>query len=266
MNKNFMLFYNNDIYTNPIQFHSHDYFEIYFFMNGYVEYYVENEEYDMKRGDVLIIPPGKLHRPVIEENFPYERYVLWILNSHIENNEGIKKFIEELNRLTKEKNTRLVSFFNQSQKDIRLLLDKAFENYKSNTELSNYVSESCIIMILNELRIKLTDALPAVMIQKELVHRVIIYLNENFRNNPSLEEISAKFFVSKYYLSHKFKEYTKTTIHNYILMKKINLAKELLQKGVSPQEISNICGFSTYANFYKAFKERTGVSPRNYKI
>lgn len=49
-------------------------------------------------------------------------------------------------------------------------------------------------------------------------------------------------------------------------MKKINLAKGLLQKGVSPQEISNICGFSTYANFYKAFKERTGVSPRNYKI
>ena len=50
-----MLFYNNDIYTNPIQFHSHDYFEIYFFMNGYVKYYVENEEYDMKKDKSSII-------------------------------------------------------------------------------------------------------------------------------------------------------------------------------------------------------------------
>ena len=49
----------------------------------------------------------------------------------------------------------------------------------------------------------------------------------------------------------------------YILMKKINLAKELLTSGIAPQDACERCGFSTYSNFYKAFVERTGISPKN---
>lgn len=260
-----MLFHNKDIYTDPILFHSHDYYEIYFFVDGSVKYYVENEDYELKKGDVLIIPPGKLHRPVIEDNLPYERYVLWILNSYLRNHDGIRGFIDEIKRLTEEKHTHLVSCNVEEQNNLRALIDKAFENYISKEGLSEYISESCIMLIFHELRKKLLNTNRAEYEQGNIVRQVILYLNENFVNTPSLDELSAEFFVSKYYLSHKFKEYTKTTIHNYILTKKINLAKELLMIGTPSQIVSEKCGFSTYSNFYKAFIERTGISPRNYK-
>ncbi len=265
MKKDFMLFHNKDRYTKPILFHSHDYYEIYFFSDGSVKYYVENEDYELKKGDVLIIPPGKLHRPVIEGNLPYERYVLWILNSFLMNNDGISGFLSEIIRLTEEKNTRLVSFNDEEQHALWALLDKAMENYTSKEELSEYISESCIMLILNELRRKLLITNQAEHEQGDIIRRVIVYLNENFVSTPSLDELSEVFFVSKYHLAHRFKEYTKTTIHNYILMKKINLAKELLKNGTAPQKVCEKCGFSTYSNFYKAFIERTGISPRDYK-
>lgn len=264
MKKDFMLSHNTDRYTKPIQFHSHDHFEIYFFAAGSVKYYVENEDYELKKGDVLIIPPGKLHRPVIEDNSPYERYVLWIFNSFLMNNSGIGGFVGEINQLTEEKKTHLVSFSAEEQNSIRALLDKALENYNSEEAFSEYISESCIMLVLGELQKKFLSADQAEFEQGDIIRRVIVYLNENFVSTPSLDELSAEFFLSKYYLSHKFKEYTKTTIHNYILMKKINLAKELLKNGTPPHTVCEKCGFSTYSNFYKAFLERTGFSPGNY--
>ena len=87
---------------------------------------------------------------------------------------------------------------------------------------------------------------------------------DNITETPSLDELSEKFYVSKYYLLRKFKEHTKTTIHQYILMKKINLAKELLVNGCSPQKAFTLCGFSTYSNFYKAFVRETRTSPRDF--
>lgn len=259
-----MLSHNKERYTKPILFHSHDYYEIYFFADGSVKYYVENEDYALKKGDVLIIPPGKLHRPVIEDNSPYERYVLWIFNSYLMNNAGIRGFIGEIGRLAEEKNTHLVSFNDGEQGELRELLDKALENFISEGELSGYISESCIMLILDELRKKFLSAEQAEYGQGDIIRQVIVYLNENFVSSPTLDELSAVFFVSKYYLSHRFKEYTKTTIHNYILMKKINLAKELLKNGTPPQSVCEKCGFSTYSNFYKAFTGQTGVSPGNF--
>lgn len=70
------------------------------------------------------------------------------------------------------------------------------------------------------------------------------------------------FYISKYYLARKFKERTNTTIHKYILMKKINLAKELLYNNTSPIDVCTQCGFSTYSNFYKEFLKQTGSSPK----
>lgn len=264
MKNDIMISHNKDIYTKEILFHSHDYYEIYFFADGRVKYYVENESYELKKGDVLIIPPDKLHRPVIEENIPYERYVMWIYNSCLTRNVGINGFIRNINSLADEKKTHRVSFEGEEYERLRRLLDNTLESYLSEDELSEYVAESCIMLILDKLKKAFSEVSCAEYDQSDIIRQVIVYLNENFIYSPSLDKLAAEFFVSKYYLCHRFKEYTKTSVHNYILMKKINLAKALLKNGATPQNVSEQCGFSSYSNFYKAFVERTGISPSNY--
>lgn len=264
MDNCFQISHNKENYTKPIYFHSHDFYEIYFFVDGNVTYYIENESYTLAKGDVLIIPPGKLHRPVIEGSKPYERYVLWLYSHYISSNDGISGHISALTRMIEEKNTRIVSFKGDALRTVTELFDKLLSDSVSEDALAQYTADSRIIFILSEILTGLKYTEKADGGQEDIVRQVISYINKNVTDAPSLEELSAKFFVSKYYLSHKFKEHTKTTIHHYILMKKINLAKELLEKGESPNSVCEKCGFSTYSNFYKAFTDQTGTSPRNY--
>lgn len=260
----FCISHNKDNNTSPIYFHSHDFYEIYFFMDGNVKYYIENESYVLSRGNILIIPPGKLHRPVFDGDLPYERYVLWIYHPHAAECTGISRFIDAIDRMTAEKNTRLASFQNESLRTLTGLFDRLLGSFHSDDPLAPYTGESCILLILDEILRSLTNIERVAEEPGDLIPQVISYINQNVARAPSLDALSAKFFVSKYYLSHKFKEHTKTTIHQYILMKKVNLAKELFETGLSPQAVCEKCGFSTYSNFYKVFTGQTGIPPKKF--
>lgn len=267
MNDIYKISHNQENDNRPIYFHSHDFYEIYFFVKGNVTYYIENESYTLSKGDILIIPPRKIHRPVIETaDQPYDRYVLWIYDTNLAPHSGILRFLQELDRLTGKKNTRRVSFTGAPFHTLTSLFDRLLSCFFSTQELSIYTAESCMIFILDELMHSLRESSPATEDTGDLIRQVIAYINRNLIDAPSLDELSSRFFVSKYYLSHKFKEHTKTTIHQYILMKKINLAKDYLEQGDSPQSVCEKCGFSTYSNFYKTFTRQTGRSPGNYRL
>ena len=265
MKNNFQISHTKENYTKPVLFHSHDFFEIYFFLDGNVTYYIENEVYTLEKGDILVIPPGKLHRPVITENAPYERCVLWLYSHYISSCEGIDRMVAKITDMIAAKNTRRVHFEDEGLRVVYRLFDKLLTDFQSAEEVSRYTAESEIILILGEILEHLQHMEKTAEDQTDVIRQVIAYLNANIIHAPSLEELADTFFVSKYYLSHKFKEHTKTTIHQYILMKKVNLAKELLEKGKAPQKVSDLCGFSTYSNFYKAFTSQTGLSPRDYR-
>lgn len=286
MNNYFKISHNKEKHSEPVPFHSHDFYEIYFFVDGNVKYYIEDESYDLTRGDILIIPPGKLHRAVVRKDQPYDRYVLWIYSSYAASNAGIQQFLQVINAEISKKMTRLVSFKGCEFDEISQLFDKIMEinfgsmsarsNFtdleSSNSSstvsqsdvLSSYVCDSCNILILEKILDKLLMISRSDNVDNNIIRQVISYINRNVTDTPTLDALSSQFFVSKYYLSHQFREYTKMTIHQYILTKKINLAKELLDNGKSPQQVCNLCGFSTYSNFYKVFTRQTGFSPREY--
>lgn len=74
-----------------MEFHAHDFLELYYFLDGSVTYYIEDQVYDLCPGDLLIIPAGKMHRPVIaNEHAAYERMVLWITPQYLQS--GVVSF------------------------------------------------------------------------------------------------------------------------------------------------------------------------------
>lgn len=266
LEKNYRISHNEDRFTQEYPFHSHDFYEIYFFAGGSVTYYIESQSYHLSKGDILIIPPRTLHRAVIDNtNASYDRYVLWLYNSCLAVNPGVKCFLEDIHQELSVKNTLLLNRNEQEADAFSDLLDRLLNCFSSEDDLAGYLAESCITLILNEIRSDLKSMDQVIELSDDLIHQVISYINDHLVDAPSLDELAAHFYVSKYYLLHQFKEYTKTTIHQYILMKRINLAKDYLESGFSPTSIYEKCGFSTYSNFYKAFTGQTGISPGNYK-
>ena len=101
--------------------------------------------------------------------------------------------------------------------------------------------------------------------EEGLVPGVIRYINAHLEGDLSLDTLSQLFFISKYHLIREFKRYTNTTVYEYILLKRVVLAKKLMAQGATAEEACRGSGFSDYSNFYKTFTRRARMTPREYK-
>lgn len=92
------------------------------------------------------------------------------------------------------------------------------------------------------------------------------YIDENFEKCITVSEISRHIGVSLSYLSRIFKEATGNTIINYINEKKVEKAREYLEKtDMKIYEIAEKLGFENSTYFSYFFKKYVGMSPKEYK-
>ena len=77
--ENFEIFHYRDLRTGFVEVHHHDFYEVYFLLDGNLSYWVDGRIIRMTPGDLLFISPMELHHPVPEsEDTVCERFVLWI--------------------------------------------------------------------------------------------------------------------------------------------------------------------------------------------
>ena len=92
-------------------------------------------------------------------------------------------------------------------------------------------------------------------------------LDSDYTDTLSLDALSSRFYINKYYLVKLFKQNYGSTINAYIHNKKITHAKYLLRfSDKSIREISEECGISDSNYFSRMFKSVEGVSPAKYRL
>lgn len=263
MAEDFQLNHNRDPYFRTIEFHAHDFLEMYLFLDGSVTYYIEDQVYDLCPGDLLLIPPGKMHRPVIaNEHAPYERMVLWIDLDYLARIDGESGALQvALGRLGE--NGYCVPLRGDELVYTISLLTKL-------EKLEQQGADACFAAGL--IRLYLWSALEAYSLVESAVHsetqvipQIIRYITEHFSEPITLDGLAGKFFISKSYLIRHFKAYTNATVYAYIMALRITHARRLIREGVPAVEAGRDCGFSDYSTFYKAFKAQTGMSPQQFK-
>lgn len=100
-----------------------------------------------------------------------------------------------------------------------------------------------------------------------LINNVLEYLNEHYTSSElTLNIIAENFYINSSYLSSTFKKEINKSITEYILEKRITLAKTLLQdKDIKIADIPDKIGYKDYYYFSKTFKKHVGISPLKYK-
>jgi len=243
--------------------HHHDFYEMYFLLDGNVSYWVNGEIYNLKPGDILLINPMVLHRPTDNKNRVCERMVLWLEKQYLE---GLsvsfplnKCFIKDANVLHPSASMRAE------------LIDKLSLIIKENKnkEMGGSLYADALLMQflveINRLSIKQSRNEKIIKEPKELISSVLEYINENYSKDITLDDIASSFYVSKYYLSHEFSNSVGTGIYRYIILKRLLEAKRLLLSGAQSKEACEKCGFKDYANFFRAFKAEYGISPKEFR-
>ncbi|MDA3847636.1 MAG: AraC family transcriptional regulator, partial [Vallitaleaceae bacterium] len=100
--------------------------------------------------------------------------------------------------------------------------------------------------------------------KSNLIDNVINYINNHLEDEIHIDDLSSQFFISKYHLLREFKKHSGTTIHKFIIQKKLIFAKELILTGIPITEVYASCGFGDYSNFFRAFKNEYGITPKQF--
>ncbi len=92
------------------------------------------------------------------------------------------------------------------------------------------------------------------------------YIEHNFAEALTVEQVAAHVSLSPSYFSHLFKDYTGMTFSAYLMDCRMDMAKKLLKKGgLSLAEIAQQLGYENQQYFSRVFKKKVGVTPGQYR-
>lgn len=137
-------------------------------------------------------------------------------------------------------------------------------------EITSEINESQLNLLtsrLNKYGIDIVDNLKSTLVQKTKdVIREMIYKEEGLPTSKISSYISEKVNRSYGYLHNLFAENTYTSIGNYIIMQKIERAKQLIMEGdLTLTEISYKLSYSSVAHLSYQFKKTTGLTPSAFQ-
>lgn len=105
-----------------------------------------------------------------------------------------------------------------------------------------------------------------VALKDETFEKIVSYLEENYKENISLETLSQIFDLNAFYIIRLFKAHTNTTPRAYLLNVKINKAKQLLQEGYSIIDVALESGFYDQSHFHRNFLKIVATTPKEYQL
>ncbi|MBQ3241347.1 MAG: helix-turn-helix domain-containing protein [Oscillospiraceae bacterium] len=263
-NRRFEVFHYRDKKPEFVGVHHHDFYEIYFFLGGKVDFRVEGRSFAMEPGDILLINPSELHQPQIGEEEVYERIVLWIDRSFLESLGGESADLSACFDSSQPGHSNLLRPSKGRRAVLEDMLERMVKEFYSDAAGSELYVQGLLLQFLvevNRLSKRYSQASLEKASEPDLVSQVLSYIGSHFHEELTLESLAAEFYVSKYHLSHEFSNRVGTSVYRYVIFRRLMQARELLAAGRPPGEAYQLCGFRDYANFYRAFKAEYGVSP-----
>lgn len=255
----FEVFHYKEPRPADVEVHHHDFYEVYHLLEGHVDYWVEGRILSMEPGDLLLINPMELHRPIIDhEKQTYERIVLWI------NREYLQSLSPALCACFESSDH--VHLIRQGASKVTVHLRDLVREYYSGETCSDFAAQGIFLQFMSQLnRLEAKSSSQEGRALSRLVQTALQYITENIAGELSLEAIAGACYVSKYYLSHAFTKEVGVSVYRYILLRRLLLARQLLAAGESASTVCRSCGFTDYTSFYRAFRSEYGISPKNAK-
>lgn len=260
----FRLFHLRDMDMAPVDWHYHTFHKLIFFLDGRASYDIEGQRYALEPGDIVLVGRGSIHRPDVTAGVPYERILLYLSPA----------FLREQSLPSCD----LEACFTQARRDFRFVLRPRSRDCRVAETLAaleaavtgqsfgaELLSRSLVVQLLILVsRGQLEHGLPYATGARydEKTVAILQYLNSHLTERLAIDDLAARFYVSKYHMMRKFRAETGYTIHNYLVGKRLMLARELIAAGLTVTDACYRSGFQDYSTFSRAYKRQFGTTPR----
>lgn len=236
--------------------HCHSICEIMFVFAGKGETIIEGVSYPVQKGDIIVYNPGILHEERTSGREGIELGFFGITNFQVSNLPADCLIAKDATPILHTKGDAYKYEFY-----FRSLVEEMSEDKQYNQLMAKYWARLILIGIL-----RLANISEAKFVTNAIFTRIHQYLSIHFAEIESMDQICEELNVSKYYLSHVFKNYMGMPPMQYIATKRISHAKKLLQEtDLTASAIGEMCGYKDHVLFFKAFKKQEGVTPGEFR-
>lgn len=244
--------------------HHHTECELSVFIDGEGIYSVCGREYSFKPMDVFLFGSNEEHcitdidKEINLLNVQFEPRILW---ENSENIELLKLFSARNDKFSNRfdsSDTVLSTFILSLEKELR---DKNI-GYKIHVK---YLLLQALIHIMRNYECTHSDTEFTGGKTTEQLKNAMLYIDSNLENQLTLKDIADTACMSQTYFSSVFKKFNGISPWEYINIKRVEKAINLLKTSdMSKLEIAECCGFSSSSNFYKVFSKVTGKHPKDF--
>ena len=266
LDDDFRMFHLIDRERKEFGFHYHDFNKIIIFISGNINYTIEGKNYVLQPYDIVLVNAGEIHRPSVLDNSTYERIIIYVSPQFLNTFKEKEYDLSYCFNRAKEAHSNVLRIHSMEKSKLYQVcqeLEHSFADHAFAQELYQRILFLEFMIQLNRTAISNhINYLDSAKDNTKLL-QIIDYINSHLSEELTIELLSSRFYLSRYYLMHFFKEETGYTIGNYITEKRLLLAKNLVQNGCSLTEACFQSGFRNYSTFSRAFKKTFKTIPKN---
>lgn len=244
----------------PEKLHTHDFFEMDIYLGGAVSYIADSREIVPQRDDILIFPPNCQHTAHMGEEGTYNRYVFYFTPDMLAFLGNAS--LPEIFQCTQAKCLHIPQGNRAAYSYQRERLFDLLQSGQQDTVVEVF---ACFLQLLSLIAKSASVRNEAVTQIPPKVHQIKQYIDTEFVQIKNISQIAQQLFYSREHISRLFKQYYNTDISEYLVDKKIDYARKLLEKGNSVTFSSTMAGFHNMSSFIQAFRQRVGTTPAKYK-
>jgi AraC-like DNA-binding protein len=256
----------------PMPFHYHRIFEIYYCQTDGIRYLVGNRFYEMNQGDLLVLNNFDIHHSLPVPGIPYERSLILFPPEIIQPRKGEKTDLLDCFR-RHGKNYNHVRHLNRSEQTAFETIHKKgmaamkIKRYGSDVERRIILEEALLFVNRLFLNRPSFHEEGTIHYDNRVLARateIMEYVDKHIGEDLSLERLASRFNSSPNGLNRLFKKAGSFTVHQYIMNRRIQYAQLYLSEGHSVTSVAYDVGYNDLAHFIRIFKEKTGMTPGQY--
>ena len=270
LDQGFRLFHLKDTLAQKLQPHYHEFDTIILPLGGRVTYVVEGVAYFLKPWDMLLVQHNLIHRVAIDPEEPYERIVIWLGREWMASRSDPGEPLDACFETARRQGFHLL----RTDGDRRLFYMQKIQQLEEALRSTEFGAGRMADTLCQQLLIGVNrDMLRYPTAREERdsyrvdpkMEEVLRYIAAHLEEPLSVDLLAREFYLSRYYLMHRFKAVTGYTVHQYISQKRLLRAGELIREGVPVMKAAEQAGFREYSTFLRAFQNTFRMSPREFR-
>ncbi len=230
--------------------HYHGYFEIYLLDAGTCSYFIDNKVYQMKSGDLVLIPPGILHKA----NYTHEanaRRLIWCSAQYVP--QDVADRLPDMPHFYR--NPALLS-------EITAILEQIEREGTREDGFTEHVLMHYMHLFFYTL-VRGSEGCAHAICGNPYIEQAVLYIKAHYDRALPLAEVARHIAVSPEHLSRVFKKETGFGFSEYLTALRLQRAEAMIKENPKRRisAVAFVCGFNDSNYFSEKFKQVYGYSP-----